>query len=607
MLAPHLPFDVEESPLSYVARLAKLHTDDRPVSFLRDIGIRPEQMAINDETALCRLAEASGVAVDDLRANAAVPVGKRTYDLRGELVTAEFLSNPHTVFCPACLAEDDRTGLRYGRWEWALSVVRTCPRHKMPLLRQAQLAWDDKFHELDRRVLERGEKLESLITTAPRRRVSPLQDYVMRRLDGKAGPEWLDAQTLDQATRATELLGVLIAFGPAQRLPDLSQDEWDHAGRVGFAFTSRGECGIREALEAQFPKFDDASGTPGARRIFGCFYNALAHSKSLKEPGDIARILRAVIVENIALQAGSAVLGVELAERKFHTVASLAKEEELDPRTLSNLLVAAGVIPDRAPAHFAVPVEQGREVAARVKRTVHVISLPSALNCARPLVDSLFADRLLTPIYSERPETRGRTQKSVHREEIAMLVGRLNAKAVEVDVAGDELVSVSKAAEKAKIPAITIVHMILASFLERVVRVAGQEGIGALRVDPAEVKRHVPECTRGIFPMEAFSKLKIPRDIGWCLVDRYPEEVSLAVDYVVGAAGEYRIPRFDPDDVANFKTRFTHPARIAEQHGLQIGVVVNRLKRRGIRPVLPRAEIGIDFYRIDDLTGDLFT
>ncbi len=131
--------------------------------------------------------------------------------------------------------------------------------------------------------------------------------------------------------------------------------------------------------------------------------------------------------------------------------------------------------------------------------------------------------------------------------------------------------------------------MILGGFLERVVLPAGQEGIGALRVDPAEVKRQVPACTRGLSPMQAFGALKIPKDVGRCLVDRFPEDVSLAVAYAVGPADGYRIPRFDPDDVAVFKTRFTHPARVAEQYGLEVGVVINRLKRKGIRPVLPRA------------------
>lgn len=558
MLAPHFPFDAAESPLSFAARLAKLHSGDRLVSFLRDVGIKPEQMAVNDEAALSRL------------------------------------------------AEDDQVGLRRGRWEWALSVVRTCPHHEIPLLRQAQVAWDDKFHEFDRRVPERGEKLDTLISKASRRPVSPLQDYVMRRLEGKAGPKWLDAQTLDQATRATELLGVLIAFGPAQRLPDLSSDEWDHAGRVGFAFTVRGEVGIREALAAQFSKFDDASGTPGARKIFGCFYNALAHSKSLKEPGDIARILREVIIENIALPEGEKILGAPLGERHLHTVASLAKEQGLDTRTLRSVLVAAKVIPEKAPAHFSIPVGRGREVARRVKRMVHVISLPDVMNCTRPLVDQLFADRLLTPIYSGTPGVKGRTQKSVDRDEVAMLVGKLHAKAIPTEVPCAGVVPVSKAAEKAKVPAITVVHLILGGFLENVVRIAGQEGIGALRVDPAEVKRHAGVVTRGLSSMEAFEALKIPRDVGWRLVDHHHAVAELTVTEIMCRDTSHRICRFNFENISAFKATFTTPARLAEQHDLQVGEVVGRLKRAGSRPVISKAEVGVDCYRISDLPGTLF-
>ncbi|WP_082899084.1 TniQ family protein [Sulfitobacter sp. EhC04] len=607
MLLPFLPFDPIETPLSYAARLAPHHAAKPLLPFLRDMEIGPEALASSKPEALARLAEVSGAPLDDLRRNAAVRQGKRTYDLRGELVTAEFLSNPYTVFCPACLAEDDLAGRRHGRWYWALSVVRTCPHHEIALVRQAQAAWDDKLHELDRRVPERGGELQAMSERAVQRSVSPLQNYVQRRLEGIAGPDWLDEQSLDQATRATELLGVLVAYGPAQKLPKLTSDDWDHAGRVGFEFTSRGEDGIREALETQFAKFDEAPGTPGPRKIFGCFYNALAHSKSLKEPGDIARILREVVTENIALPAGTKVLGVELTERRLHTVASLAKEQGLDSRTLSNVLVAAGVIPERAPAHFAIPADLGREIAGRMKRTVNVVSLWKDMDFTRPLVDQLFADRLLAPIYYGRPGTKGRTQKAVDCEEIAMLVGKLLAKAVDLGAETDELVAVSKAAEKAKVPAVTVVHMILGGFLARVFRLAGQDGIGALRVDPAEVKRNAAVCSLGLSPMSAFGALKIPRDVGWHLVDRHPQEVSLTIEWIAGPDENHRIPRFDPKVIADFKALFTHPSRIAERYDRQVGEVIGRLKRKGIRPILAKADVGLNFYRSSDLDPDLFT
>ncbi|WP_249219164.1 hypothetical protein [Loktanella sp. SALINAS62] len=49
---------------------------------------------------------------------------------------------------------------------------------------------------------------------ATRRPPSPLQLYAVSRLAGRRGSQWLDAQTLEQAVRATEQLGVLVEFGP---------------------------------------------------------------------------------------------------------------------------------------------------------------------------------------------------------------------------------------------------------------------------------------------------------------------------------------------------------------------------------------------------------
>ena len=606
MLAPALFFDDRESLLSYVARLARFHAGASVVPFLRDIGIKPERLASGEPDALARLAVISGTPEAALRRNGPVRVGTRLYDLRGELVAAEFLSRPDIVFCPACLQKDDRTGMRYGRWIWALSVVRTCPDHGIPLLHQAKASWDHSLHYLDRIVPERGDELVSLVEGSERRSASPLQEYAIARLEQRNGPSWLDAQTLEQAVRATELLGVLIAFGPDQKLPELTQDDWDYAGRVGYEFTARGEEGIREALEAQFRKFDLAAGAPGVRKIFGSFYNSLAHSKSLKDPGDIKRILREFIFDRIAYATGETILGAQLPERRLHTVASLALEEGLDPRTLRSVLVAADAIPEGAPSHHAILAKKGSEIAARVKRVVHVISLPDALNCARPIVDQLFAERLLTPIYYGRPGTRGRTQKAVDRREIAELVGKLHAVAAPVDMIEERLVSIPKAAEKAKIPGVGIVHLILGGFLQHVVRVAGEDGIGALRVDPDEVKANRSAVTIGLSVMEASAKLKIPAVTGWQLVDRYPAEVSLEAHRVVGPDSQHAVVRLDPVLVQAFAKEFTTPARLAEQNGLQIGKVVGRLRERGVRTVLPGNEVGIDFYRINDLPEDLF-
>jgi len=566
----------------------------------KGFGIQPVDMLSNKASALVRLSEISGVAEKDLRQNASVALGERKYDLRGEIVTAEFLSSPKTLFCPDCLHKDDQTGARRARWPWSLAVVRTCAVHKLPLQCASKGAWNHSLLSLGHTVPERGEDLKALTQNIERREASPLQNYVLTRLEGHTGPRWLDEQTLDQAVRVTELLGVLLVFGPDQLLPVLDQDDWDHAGRAGYAVTSQGEVGIRRALQEQFDKFTMAEGSPGPRKIFGCFYKALAHSKSMKDPGDIARILREFIWDRIAMPTGTKVLGQKLPERRLHTVASLAKEVGQDSRRLYNMLIGARVIPADAAAHFAVPVQVGRDIAARVKRTVNITRLPQVLNCTRPMVDQLCNERLLTPIYYGTPSFRGKLQKGVDRDEIDALIGVLSARSAP-NIAVTGLVKISKAAEKAKIPAVCVVQMIRAGLLQHVARVDDIPGIEGMRVCPSEVKKIGNSTLVGMTASEGFAALKLNFDAGWELVDRHPEEVSLEPIRIEGIGPGSEIIRFLPESIAAFDERFTTLAQVARKSGPDVKELKNLLAKRGVAPALSWCEIGVDIFRVSEV------
>ncbi|OWU78864.1 hypothetical protein ATO5_07345 [Loktanella sp. 22II-4b] len=558
-------------------------------------------MISNKLSALSRLAEISGATVADFRRNVPVALGGREYDLRGEIVTAEFLSSPKIAFCPACLHEDDQAGERRSRWTWSFAVVRTCPAHQIALQSRVKASWNDSLQSLTHVVPEKGEALQALAAASAHRAPSPLQDYVLARLEGNAGPQWLDEQTLDQAVRATELLGVLLEFGPTQLLPELTEAEWDRAGRVGFHYTSQGEVGVRQALQEQFDRFSNAKGSPGPRKIFGCFYNALAHSKSMKNPGDIARIVREFMWDHIPMPAGRKVLGAILEERRLHTVASLAKETGHDARRLRNMLVAEGVIPGNAVAHFPIPVEKGREVAARVKRIVDVIRLPEVLHCTRPLASQLLSDRLLTPIFYQGSRADGGSQQGVDSEEISHLLRDLEAKAPLVGKADADLVRLSKASEKAKLPGSTIVQLILAGYLKRVVRVENEPGIGGLRLCPAEVKKTAEAVLVGIGATHAFAALTLPVDAGWELAGRSGGDVSLMPFKIIGPDPAYPITRFLPEIVTTFEERFTTLAHVAKRDGIGVRTMKDLLKKVGVKPLLKWREVGADIYRTSDI------
>lgn len=604
-LFPFLPFDPVETPLSFATRLASFHIRNSVAPFLRDIGVSPEALLGGEHDAIERLSAVAGVDSEALHRNAACRVAKRRFNLRGHVVSSEFFSSPHTVFCPACLREDDAGAAdvgsaRRGRLEWTLGAVRTCPRHGLALVAREKAKWHDKYHELARRVPERGDDLDRLIECTPEQMPSPLQNYVMQRLDGDTRHAWLDSQSLEQAVRATEMLGLLLEFGSAAQPATLGMQDWDRAGRTGFAVTSAGEAAIREALHAVQAEFRGKGGKPGGRKVFGALYEWLSFAKGSKDPGDIRRILREHIFDTMEISGGTTLLGGTLIERRLHSVESLAAEARLHPKTLRNVLAAGGLVPleEKVSGHHVFDAQEGRRLASSVARQINVSGLGTALNCTRPQAEQLLDEGLLRQISNRVVEAIGRTRKSVDAREVTAFLEKLHACSEVVQTVPPGLVPISKAAEKAKATSVDVVHLVLGGFLTKVVRAAHASGVAAIHVDPDEVRAEIGICKEGLSAHEVFGRLNVSRSAGWALVLR-EDEPRLPSTIVVGRNGVHRFHRFREEDVASFMARFATVPRIANNRGCGTKELFDHLNRTRARPVIHRHEIGMDLYRID--------
>lgn len=608
MLSPGLAFDSIESPLGYAARLAAFHIGSRTGPFLRDIGVSLPELARGQPQAIRRLAERSGVAPEDLRANAAQGLDRRHFDLRGENVSAEFLASPYTTFCPACLLADDRASggrvaFRRHRWTWQLQVVRTCPDHGLPLMRRKADFSGDSYHELAVMVPETGDRLEDLIAPLEPRTVSSLQNYALGRLEGKTVAPWLDEEGIEQAVRASEMLGVLMLFGAKPNLDELTEDEWDQAGRVGYNFTSKGEKGIRWALSEVQDGVRYTSSRPGPQHVFGRLYQWLALSRTKKDPGDIKRILREHIFETMEVPTGAVVLGDALAERRLHTCATLARETKLDSRTLWGVLVATGFIPKDATlgSHHVFDAGRGQELAQSMRRLIPVAGIPKKLNCTRMMAEQLVSERILTPIVTEVTHAPGRMKKAIDCEDIAALLGRLQAKSDPVENLPVGMVDLATAAMKSNAPAVEIVHLILGGLLTKVARLVGLEGLAAIHVDPVETKSVVSKVMVGLSPAEAFSQIRIPVSSGWELVKEISDRVFLPAIRIRSARGDHTIHRFRTEDVKAFLAEFTTEVRIANALEMSLHDLKPQMKAAGVKPYLSKSEIGIRLFRRRDL------
>ncbi|CUH39448.1 hypothetical protein JSE7799_02175 [Jannaschia seosinensis] len=603
-LSPHIAHDPAESLMGFATRLAARHTGGRTGAFLRDNGIKLPELARGEADAVYRLAAWAGVSPAQLFANAPRGLDRRHHDLRGEHVSAEFLSSPNTVFCPACLLADDqafggRIGERRHQWIWQLAVVRTCAHHGLPLMRRKASFSGDRFHELAIMVPETGDCLASLVGELQPRSTSPLQDYTVGRLEGQQGPAWLDSEGLEQAVRASEMLGALVLFGAKPNLDKLTEDDWDRAGAAGFAITSQGEKGIHRALADIHARASRKGGKLGPQAVFGRLYQWLSRSRAKKEPGDIRRILRDYIVENMEMPAGAPVLGEKLAERRLHTCSTLASESGLHPRTLRHMLIAKRLIPDNATldSNHVFDATLGREVAQSVRRIVPTSRLPKLLGCTRPLAQQLVAERILTPIVDEVSDAPGRNKKGIDAKEVEELLRRLSACANPVDKVPEGMVDLAKAAMKSNAPAVEIAHLIMGGRLQNVVRVTGMDGFHAIYVDPVETKAAVSEVLAGLSSVEAFALLRVPVPSGWELVRKrlLPSREIRSDD------GDHVIHRFQPEDVDGFLSEFTTEVHIGEALGIGVKDLKPVMKAAGAKPMLRKSDIGVRIFRRSDL------
>lgn len=162
------------------------------------------------------------------------------------------------------------------------------------------------------------------------------------------------------------------------------------------------------------------------------------------------------------------------------------------------------------------------------------------------------------------------------------------------------MVSIAKAAEKAKLSCIEIVHLVLGGFLQNLTRLEDVEGYGAMLVDPVEIRSAKAQHLPGISASDAFARLKLPKSTGWELVHR-EESPRLQPIVINGQNDQHRFFRFSEDHVAAFASEYTTEIRVANANGIEKKDVVKRLRMRGVRPVLGQVDIGLDIYRTQDI------
>ncbi|WP_299415780.1 TniQ family protein [uncultured Sulfitobacter sp.] len=612
-LLPLLPVIAGESLTSYMARIAKFHCDSDVYSFLSMFELSRQDVMFPSEEVIERISLLTGQGEAVLKRMTFLRQGGRVRTICGETVHSEFANLEQTSFCPACLLEDGHAdsasaGMRVGRIGWLIEPSRTCPNHGILLRRYKNLTYSKKF-QLMSDVAPNDNELREMVANSDKQKTSELQSYIQQRLEGVSGSPWLDNQQIDQASRACEMLGVILTAGTHCNLKKISQAEWNEAGDLGFGFASRGEEGIREGLRLAFDRFIERDLHGGPQKVFGRLYQWLQFNTNGKEFGPIRGVVREFIVENFVLEIGMNLLGSPVEQQAIHSVYSLSQKTGMHPKTINRAAVYSGLVqgdPDRSLAHLTFDAKAGEELVLKMQNALPTLRIPEYLNCNRVQAQQLVRSGVIPRIGKGLAGATG-VLKHVAKEDLDQFLDRIVGQATQVDCATDGLFDIVSTAEIARWPVLDIVNGILAGAFSKLEIVDVDLKFKGILMDPNEVCEVLSEK----LPTGQVSANEAARILGMNtynlrnlakLLD--PDGKPYLTEHFIKKNSKgVQVSVFMVDELLAFLRTHVSLKDYAEMHIFSPKVMKMKLDGRGLKPIVADHSLGRFFYRKADIAA----
>lgn len=496
-LRPHLPFAEDETPISWATRLAARHAHCGPDHFLTDLGLASQALLRGDPETVARLAAAGGADPGLVQRNTVRRLGRGRSSLRGEEFYDDFALGIQTRVCPRCLVEDaagaahDLRVLLRARLAWLFPTVRVCPSHGVPLMDTRGDLLIFARRPMSMYALANWENVRRAADTAADASPGPLQRYVIDRLEGRAGPAWLDGQQIDLAVKACELLGATVLRGARPNIAAFSEAERDEAEAAGFAVASGGEHAVRALFSQLQSQCRTDDGHAGPKAMFGYLFEWASVNDHGRDRGPLLDLLFTHINETLPVGPGDKLFGRTVETRHVHSVRTLSAAYRLNPVRLRKLLEARAVIPPAmrgmSDNRALFEAAAGEAVAEKLVGGVSMKQARTYLGAPLTLVGGLLREGLIRPLIVPDAEHQLGEYRFAKADLDAFLASLLDG-AAPVEGPNDAFIPVKKAAHSVVQSVPALLRAVLDGRLRERRRVDGVHGLAGLLVDHAEVR-----------------------------------------------------------------------------------------------------------------------
>ena len=599
LLYPTLPLGDDETPTSFLSRLARLHRSGTARMLAYDLGLNAQAIIDGDPIMLDRLAALSSASAKALNHNG-ISVENAHWRIRGQLMLKSSMQRTSVRLCPACIGDHLREGSEpYGRVEWQIVSIRTCAKHDLAILEAIDAPYAQYTHDFAYLVGANAEKLAGLAITATKRPISGFEQYLIDRLEGlTCACPWLDSLEFAAAARICEIIGAVALRGRTPKLAKMNDDDWQAAAESGFAIAKGGADAVRawlSELQATYPY--SRSGNEGPQAIYGAFYKFLQfHAKSVVfDP--IRDLVRDQIVETMPIGVGEEVFGVTVTRRRLHSVFTAAQETGLHPKRLAKILIGVGVVDPAlagaVPAHQVFAAEMLAIVAAQENDSISQQQAETYLNAGRVhtrlLVDQGFIKAL--------PAAKGAATR-YSKTELDAFIARLLRDAAPVKFLKLPTCTIPAAAKRANCSAAEILRLILDKKLTWVGQLIAERGYLSVLVRLDEIKEHVHRAKLdGLTARELEKRLKTSTKVVTALV----QHGHLTQATVVNPINRCPVKIIALENVERFERTYVSLTVLAAERGQHFAGVKATLEAAGVKPAIDRAACHATFYRRADV------
>lgn len=600
-LLPTLELGTDETPTSFVSRLARLHNINSASTIATDLGIDYRQLIDGDCAQLRRLSQLSAASQDTLADNA-IHRSDNYWNLRRQVLLKTSMLRTSLRLCPACIAEDISGKARpdqwaFGRSIWQLASIRACETHSLAIVSPVSGKAEVYSHDFARIVGPHASEIAEKREFRRPLRQTDFERYLLARLSSAPTPAsaWLDHLEFGAAARACEVVGAVRLRGLQAKMKHMSDEDWHAAGQAGFEILSGGETSLRSwlaALEESFPY--TRSGTESAQAVFGDFYKWLNFQARDVVFDPVRDVLRQHIVETMPVAAGEVVLGEKIEQRKIHSVHTAAREAGIHPKRLRKILEAHGLVsPQARDANDNRVRFSADAAAAAIDEELDAIPL-------RAVSDYINADRVHTLLLADNrfiKATLGYAEGALTRyskRELDRFLLQLIDDAAPVQQAPVGAYSIPAAAKRANCSAAEIVKLILDGKLVWTGQLTSVHGYLSVLVNLDEVKKHVHGAALpGLTAREIEKRLRYSTRVVAALIDND----QLMTTTLVHPINRCPVSIVEFDELSRFEATYVHLHELARTRKHHFRLIKTLLTQERVAPALDPKTYHATFYR----------